>query len=160
MTGKFRLSAFAAVALIAGMTACAGGDDQTAETTTGETTNAPAATTPATPEQTGTAGAAAGGLPAGVTTAMVSAGETTFKSGICVACHGADATGTPNAPNLTDTEWLNTDGSYEGIQNIIRTGVAQPKQHPTPMPPMGGAQLTDQQISEIAAYIYSISHKG
>jgi mono/diheme cytochrome c family protein len=37
--------------------------------------------------------------------------------------------------------------------------VAQ-KQHPSPMPPMGGAQLTEEQVRALAAYIYSISHGG
>ncbi len=164
MTGKIKFGAFAAIVLLAGMTACSSSDD-TAETaaTTDATMAAPAETPAATTDAAaapGAPGAPAGNLPAGVTVAMVASGESTFKTGICIACHGADATGTPNAPNLTDALWINTDGSYEGIKTVIKTGVAAPKQHPTPMPPMGGAQLTEQQISEIAAYIYSISHKG
>ncbi len=158
MTGKTKFGAFAAMVLLAGMTACSSSDD-TAETaaTTDATMAAPAETPAATVDAPA---APAGNLPNGVTVAMVSSGESTFKTGICIACHGADATGTPNAPNLTDALWINTDGTYEGIKTVIKTGVAAPKQHPTPMPPMGGAQLTEQQISEIAAYIYSISHKG
>ena len=154
----------AGAALVMGAIACSGGDD-TAGDAAGSTdsldTQTPAATTPATTTDAGTTPAAqAGNLPAGVTAEMIAAGEQQFKSGVCIACHGPDATGTPNAPNLTDTEWINTDGSYEGIAGVIRTGVQAPKQHPAAMPPMGGAQLTDQQINEIAAYIYSISHKS
>jgi mono/diheme cytochrome c family protein len=145
--------------MFSALTACSGGDD-TADTTN-ETAETPAATTPpAATTDNAPPAATSGNLPAGVTPEMVAAGETDFKTGICVACHGPDATGTPNAPNLTDDQWLNNDGSYEQIMETIRTGVPNPKEHPTPMPPMGGAQLTDQQISEIAAYIYSISHKG
>ena len=148
-------SAAFAVALIAGVTACSSSDDTADSTATTDATTPPPAAAPAP-----TPGAAATNLPAGVTAEMVAAGETAFKTGICVACHGADAKGTPNAPNLTDAEWLNSDGSYEAIVNTIKTGVPTPKQHPTPMPPMGGAQLTDAQISELAAYIYSLSHAG
>jgi cbb3-type cytochrome c oxidase subunit III len=157
MTGRSRWTAVAAIALIAGVTACSAGDDDTAATATTDSTGTPPVAAPA---ATPAATTPAGNLPAGVTAEMVAAGETAFKTGICVACHGADATGTPNAPNLTDSEWLNNDGSYEQIQATIKNGVPTPKQHPTPMPPMGGAQLTDQQVSEIAAYIYSISHKS
>jgi mono/diheme cytochrome c family protein len=35
--------------------------------------------------------------------------------------------------------------------------VPTPKQHPAPMPARGGGQITDDQVREVAAYIYSIS---
>ena len=67
----------------------------------------------------------------------------------------------PNlGPNLTDQEWLNTDGSYDGIVNIVRTGVPQPVEAASPMPPMGGAQLSDDQIRAVAAYVYVLSRGG
>jgi mono/diheme cytochrome c family protein len=28
------------------------------------------------------------------------------------------------------------------------------------MPPMGGAQLTPEQVSAVAAYVWSLSHQG
>jgi hypothetical protein len=36
--------------------------------------------------------------------------------------------------------------------------VLQPKQYRSPMPPMGGAQLTADQVKAAAAYIWSLSH--
>ena len=36
-------------------------------------------------------------------------------------------------------------------------GVPQPKQHPAPMPAKGGAPLTDEQVKQVSAYVYSIS---
>ncbi len=80
--------------------------------------------------------------------------------GNCYVCHGPDAKGTPLAPDLTDTTWLNIDGSLAAIEKTIRTGVARPKQkeHSTPMPAMGGAQLTDAEIQTVARYVYSLSH--
>ena len=80
--------------------------------------------------------------------------------GTCSACHGQDAKGTAVAPDLTDSQWLNGDGSYQFIVNTITNGVPQPKQHPAPMPPMGGAQLSQDQIKAVAAYEYSLSHKS
>lgn len=79
--------------------------------------------------------------------------------GICYTCHGLDAKGTPLAPDLTDAEWLNTDGSREGIESIIKSGVAKPVKHPAPMPPMGGAKLSAEEVAAVAAYVYSLSHK-
>ena len=80
--------------------------------------------------------------------------------GTCSACHGQDAKGTAVAPDLTDSQWLNGDGSYQFIVNTITNGVPKPKQHPAPMPPKGGAPLTDDQVNAVAAYEYSLSHKS
>jgi mono/diheme cytochrome c family protein len=52
-----------------------------------------------------------------------------------------------------------SDGSYAGIKKTITDGVPQPKQYRSPMPAMGGAQLTPEQVSAVAAYVYSLSHK-
>jgi mono/diheme cytochrome c family protein len=79
--------------------------------------------------------------------------------GICHVCHGPDAKGTPLAPNLTDAEWLNGDGSEKMLIATIKAGVASPKKHPAPMPPMGGAQLTDAEILSVARYILSLAPK-
>jgi mono/diheme cytochrome c family protein len=79
--------------------------------------------------------------------------------GTCSACHGQDAKGTAVAPDLTDQQWINGDGSYDFIVRTVTDGVPQPKQHPAPMPPKGGAPLTDEQVKAVAAYVYSLSHK-
>lgn len=97
-------------------------------------------------------------LPPGVTPEMVAAGETVFaQTGNCFACHGAAGAGSPIGPALNDAQWLNIDGSHESIMDIVRTGVPQPQQFPAPMPAMGGAQLSDDQIRDVAAYIYTLS---
>ena len=79
--------------------------------------------------------------------------------GICHVCHGPDAKGTPLAPNLTDAEWLNGDGSEKMLIATIKAGVASPKKHPAPMPPMGGTQLTDREILSLARYILTLAPK-
>lgn len=79
--------------------------------------------------------------------------------GTCQSCHGPDAKGTSLAPDLTDSQWLNTDGTLDGITSTIKSGVAKPKKFTGVMPPMGGAKLTDDQAHEVAQYVYSLSHK-
>jgi mono/diheme cytochrome c family protein len=101
---------------------------------------------------------AAGGSPA-----LVALGDSIFHGqvggGTCTACHGQDAKGTPVGPNLTDNEWLHSDGSLAGITQTIMSGVPQPKNAPAPMPPKGGAALSDDQVKAVAAYEYSLSHR-
>ena len=80
--------------------------------------------------------------------------------GTCFSCHGQDAKGTTLAPDLTDSKWLNTDGSQKGIQSIVTSGVAKPKEHQAGMPPMGGAKLSPDQVQAVSAYVYSLSHGG
>jgi mono/diheme cytochrome c family protein len=76
----------------------------------------------------------------------------------CTGCHGANGAGTPLGPDLTDTKWLWSDGGFTGIAKTITDGVPQPKEYRSPMPPMGGAQLTPDQVSAVAAYIWGLSH--
>ena len=88
------------------------------------------------------------------------AGKKIFEGkGVCYTCHGAEAKGTPLGPDLTDAEWLNTDGSLEGIKAIIKSGVPKPVKHPAPMPPMGGAKLSAEEIAVVATYVHSLSQK-
>ena len=106
------------------------------------------------------AGAAAGTAACPEPTAALAAeGRKVFVGGgNCATCHGADAKGTPLAPNLVSHKWINIDGSYAAIAELVTAGVPHPKQHPAPMPAMGGAQLTPDQVKAVAAYEWSLSH--
>jgi len=170
------------------LAACGGGDKGAASDTSGTASTPPAAepAPPAAATDTGSAmapaadtataktqdtakktsaakpaGKAAGG---GGSAAQVAEGDKIFHGqeagGTCTACHGQDAKGTAIAPNLTDSEWLNGDGSLAFIEHTVTTGVPKPKSHPAPMPPMGGASLNPDQIKAVAAYVYSLSHKS
>jgi mono/diheme cytochrome c family protein len=94
---------------------------------------------------------------------MVALGERIYRGQVggaaCTGCHGANGGGSPLGPDLTGKKWLWSDGSYAGIKKTITDGVPQPKQYRSPMPAMGGAQLTADQVSALAAYIWSLSHK-
>jgi mono/diheme cytochrome c family protein len=78
----------------------------------------------------------------------------------CTGCHGQNGTGTPLGPDLTGPVRLWSDGSYAGITKTITDGVPQPKMFRSPMPPLGGAQLTSDQVSAVAAYVWSLSHRA
>jgi mono/diheme cytochrome c family protein len=103
-------------------------------------------------------------VPAGATKEMLALGDRIYHGQVggatCTGCHGANAKGTPLGPDLTDTQWLWGDGSYAAIAKIITTGVPQPKQYRSPMPPMGGAELSTDQVSAVAAYIWGLSHRS
>jgi mono/diheme cytochrome c family protein len=162
-----RISQWAVPVLLV-TTAAACGDKLEAATEAADTTAATAAAAPAPAPETAAApaatGAVAANLPAGVTPAMVQEGQQIFTTnGNCYTCHGANAEGGPLAPSLTDSEWLwVTPGpnEYADLQARIKEGVPQPKSHPAPMPPMGGATLSDDQVKAVAAYVYSLTNKG
>jgi mono/diheme cytochrome c family protein len=103
-------------------------------------------------------GAAGGG--GGGDAKPIALGDSIFHGqvggGTCYVCHGQDGKGSGVGPNLTDGEWLNTDGTLAGITGTIKSGVPQPKKAPAPMPPMGGASLSDEQVKAAAAYVHSL----
>ena len=110
----------------------------------------------------GTHPEAGAAVPAGATREMVALGERIYHGQVggaaCAGCHGANGTGSPLGPDLTGKKWLWSDGGYAGIMKTITEGVPQPKEYRSPMPPAGGAQLTPDQISAVAAYVWSLSH--
>ncbi|MGA3348761.1 MAG: c-type cytochrome [Candidatus Sulfotelmatobacter sp.] len=113
------------------------------------------------------AGAAANGsaqLPQGATREMVALGDRIYHGqeaeAPCAGCHGEKGTGSSLGPNLTSQKWMWSDGSFAGILKTIKEGVPQPKKYRSPMPPMGGAQLTDDQLSALAAYVWTLSHQN
>jgi glucose/arabinose dehydrogenase len=110
------------------------------------------------------AGSSTAGLnaPPGSTPAMVARGDRVFHGldggATCTGCHGTDATGSTLGPKLVTTKWLWSDGSYSGIAATVAQGVAQPKQFRSPMPAMGGAQLSSDQVMAVSAYVWALNH--
>ncbi|HXW75116.1 MAG TPA: c-type cytochrome [Steroidobacteraceae bacterium] len=102
-------------------------------------------------------------VPQGSSRQMVELGDAVFHGraggATCTGCHGSDASGTPLGPPLLGSHMIWGDGSYDSIEGIIKKGVPQPKQYRSPMPPMGGAQLTDEQLSAVAAYVWALGHR-
>jgi glucose/arabinose dehydrogenase/mono/diheme cytochrome c family protein len=110
----------------------------------------------------GAATSSGGAVPQAATPEIVALGERVYRGQVggaaCTGCHGDRGKGSPLGPALTGKKWLWGDGSFAAIEKTINDGVAQPKQFRNGMPAMGGAQLTPDQVSAVAAYVYSISH--
>lgn len=148
--------------LVLAVAAACGGETRRAAADSAQSPQSPGAQAPRTPPAGAAAAAPAGTLTeADISPQMIALGDSIFKgqaaSGICFTCHGPGAEGGTLAPNLTDQEWLNGDGSLAFIENTVRNGVPQPKQHPAPMPPFGST-FTEAQVQAVAAYVYSRSH--
>lgn len=144
-------------------TACGGDPDQS--NTPGSGTATPGAAPAPAGGDTGAGMASTGGAAGDtvITPELIAQGERVFKGqeggAICVTCHGQDASGMAGlGPNLRDGQWLHGDGSLQFIQNIIRTGVSQPKESSSVMPPYGGVPFSDEHLRAVAAYIYSLNN--
>ena len=102
-----------------------------------------------------------GTAPDGVTLESITEGRILFNArATCSACHGANGKGGQLAPNLADDVWLNSDGSYAGIIEVIEAGVLEPKEYPGLMLPRGGIGLSDEEVSSLAAFIWSLGVRG
>jgi mono/diheme cytochrome c family protein len=77
----------------------------------------------------------------------------------CTGCHGSDGTGSPLGPDLTSGKYVWGDGSVAAIKKTIAAGVPNPKNYRGPMPPMGGAQLSPEQLDAVAAYVHGLAGK-
>ena len=109
----------------------------------------PAAPTVAPAMQTASA------VPPGSSAAEVAAGERVYKGSTCAGCHGGDGGGSAVGPSLVAGPWL-WGGSLPEITASVRNGVPQPKQYRSPMPPLGGASLSDSEVKAVSAYVWSI----
>ena len=114
----------------------------------------------------GTAAAVAAAPPEGVNknagAATASLGQQVFDGKVggapCTGCHGSDGKGTPLGPDLTSGKWVWSDGSLKGLQKTITAGVPNPKNYRGAMPPMGGAQLSPEQVRAVAEYVLALGH--
>ena len=99
-------------------------------------------------------------LPLGVTQSMVERGRAVFTGdGKCFTCHGPDARGNIG-PNLTDDDWLHAKGSYLAIVTHVLSGVTSDRSRSgVAMPARGGANLTNEDVHAVAAYVWAISRR-
>ncbi|GGA66052.1 Cbb3-type cytochrome c oxidase subunit [Nitratireductor aestuarii] len=78
----------------------------------------------------------------------------------CAACHGRDARGRANYPDLTDGDWIWGSGP-EAIEQTMRVGVntEHPESRIGQMPAFGrDGMLERDQVRAVAAYVYSLTH--
>jgi len=104
-------------------------------------------------------GAVTDGLPDAPDPATVAAGAELYPTAVCAGCHGPGGEGVTNmGPDLTDDVWLHGDGSYSMIVSTVLQGVPQAIELNNVMAPRGGmASLTDEQVVQLSAYVYSLS---
>lgn len=93
--------------------------------------------------------------------ALIALGNTAFNDGFCQKCHQQGGVGGERAPDLTDDEWVQCDGTIEGIKSVIISGVPKEK-HSQPIYKFGmnnaaKMNLDDDTIDALAAYIHSLS---
>ncbi len=102
--------------------------------------------------------------PPGDTADQVALGDRIFhgeaSDGTCSGCHGSNAGGSTVGPALNSGHWLWSDGSLSGLTATIESGVAHPRQYQGVMPPLGGAPLSPQDVTAVAAHVWAVGHTG
>ena len=149
MSGKKFLMAMGLALALTACAACSGGEGGSQEAASGAMAETPAAEAGQQME-----------LPEGVTMEMVNQGKDVYAgAGLCYVCHGAEGQGMPGlGANLTDGEWVHGDGSYESLIATVMNGVdSGVSTTGTAMPAKGGSGITDEQVKQVAAYVWTLS---
>jgi len=99
--------------------------------------------------------------PAGVTDSLVEAGRTIYLgAGECSRCHGEQGEGTEEGEALRSGTWKLGSGDYEWLPTIIRhSGVAARGRDGDPLAMRGPTLLSTEEVSAVAAYVWSISRE-
>jgi mono/diheme cytochrome c family protein len=100
--------------------------------------------------------------PATITPSMIAQGRRIYAGrgsggASCFSCHGLNAEGTKSGPRLAHADWIDADGSYGSIVRVIVNGVPHPRAFSNPMPQLGAAVLSYDQVKAVAAYVYSLN---
>jgi mono/diheme cytochrome c family protein len=95
-----------------------------------------------------------------ITRDMLARGDSVFHgrgvASICVGCHAREGAGSDVVRPLSDNAWAYTDGSFAGIREVTHAGLPDAA---VPMPPMGGATLSPEDLDAVTAYVYWISRR-
>lgn len=103
-------------------------------------------------------------VPDSVTTARVLAGSELFNGGSCAACHAVGGRGVgARGPDLSDIEWLHSEGDFDGIFQVVFWGVPKERMkavtpRPFEMHPRGGMTIDREQMKALAAYVWTVAH--
>ncbi len=101
--------------------------------------------------------------PAAATAENIKMGQELFQSAGCVVCHGADAKGKKGmTEDLTAGQWKHAEGgTFDAIAKTIKAGLTPAETgRALPMPTAAAKKLTDEQVTALAAYVWSLSHAG
>jgi mono/diheme cytochrome c family protein len=97
-------------------------------------------------------------LPPGATAETLEQGRRLYV--VCSVCHGLDAHGTQLGPSLRRPDWIHIEGGVEEIEQIVRSGVANPREYPIPMPVMGGGDFDEAELRAVATYVDAMRRSG
>lgn len=93
---------------------------------------------------------------------LIETGGKLFAEGSCTRCHGEGGTAGRNGPDLTDSEWVQSDGDLAGIRETIFWGVRRKdfadETRRFQMNPGGGMDLEWGDYDALAAYIWTLSN--
>lgn len=98
--------------------------------------------------------------PTPVTDSAIARGRELFHgTANCSACHGVEGVGTASGAPLAQGVWLHGEDSYEAILSRVLHGI--PKEESirgVAMPMRGWNPMSDQEVRDVAAYVWAISH--
>ncbi len=103
-------------------------------------------------------------VPDSVTSERVLIGSELYNGGSCAACHAVGGRGVgQRAPDLSDIEWLHSEGDFDGIFQTIFWGVPEERMkavtpRPFEMHPRGGMTIDREQMKALAAYVWTVAH--
>lgn len=99
-------------------------------------------------------------MPPDVSDSLIQRGSVVFRgSARCDVCHGAEAGGTEDGPDLTDDKWLRGGGTFEEILERVLHGMPRrDSKTGKPMPMRGWEPVSDEDARAVAAYVWSLSH--
>ncbi|UCC71105.1 MAG: c-type cytochrome [Gemmatimonadota bacterium] len=153
MSRKNSLMALGLAFGLAAFIACSGGEAGSQEAGSGASAEAQVSDAAATEGQQEME------LPEGVTMETVNQGKDVYAgAGLCYVCHGAEGQGMPGlGANLADSDWTHSDGSFDGIVQTVMNGVdSGASTTGTAMPAKGGSGITDDQVRQVAAYVWTL----
>ncbi len=95
-------------------------------------------------------------------TNLIETGGKLFNEGSCARCHGEGGTSGRNAPDLTDSEWVQSDGGLAGIRETIFWGVRRKdfadETRRFQMNPGGGMDIEWDDYDALAIYVWTLSN--
>ncbi len=98
--------------------------------------------------------------PTPVTDSAIARGRALFHGAAnCSACHGIEGVGTDSGAPLAQGIWLHGEDSYDAIVSRVVHGIPRSvSTRGTAMPMRGWNPLSDQEVRDVAAYVWTISH--
>ena len=97
--------------------------------------------------------------PTPISAADVASGDALYRgAGRCAGCHGSAGEGVAGlGPSLADGAWLH-GSSRAAIRRVTAEGAAPPLGGYAVAMPAYGAQLGPDQLTQLAAYVWALSH--